>query len=102
MAEGDHLGIGDLGNSNYWAELAGEHWANSSKVSKAKKIKPEVIKKKIWDVLEQENFHFRSLLMLENLQLLEKYTTFLSLATHTDWSLAIYGQAITKTRRIIM
>ena len=72
MAEGDHLDIGDLGNSNYWAELAGEHWAKTSKASKAKKIKAEVIKKKIWDVLEQENFHFRSLLMLENLQLLEK------------------------------
>ena len=84
MAEGDHLGVGDLVNSNYWAELAGEHWANTSKLSRAKKTKPEVIKKKIWDVLEQENFHFRSLLMLENLQLLEKYTTFPSLAIHTD------------------
>ena len=72
MAEGDDLGVGDLGNSNYWAELAGEHWAKISQASKAKKIKPEVIKKKIWDVLEQENFHFRNLLMLENLQLLEK------------------------------
>ena len=102
MAEGEHPSVGDLGNSNYWAELAGEHWAKTSKVSRAKKIKPEVIKKKIWDVLEQENFHFRSLLMLENLQLLEKYTTFLSSATHTDWNLAFYGQAIPKTRRIIM
>ena len=72
MAEGDHPCVGDLGNSNYWADLAGEHWAKTSKVSKAKKIKPEVIKKKIWDVLEQENYHFRSLLMLESLQLLEK------------------------------
>ena len=101
MAENDHLGVGDPGNSHYWAELAGEHWAKTSKSSKAKKIKPEVIKKNIWDVLEQDNFHFRSLLMLENLQLLEKYTAFPILATHTDWHLAIYGQAITKTRRII-
>ena len=102
MAEDDHLGVGDLGISQYWAELAGEHWAKTSKASKAKKIKPEVIKKKIWDVLEQENFHFRSLLMLESLQLLEKYTTSPILAKQTDWRLAIYGQAIPKTRRIIM
>ena len=72
MAEGDHLGVGDLENSNYWAELAGEHWAKPSKASKARKVKSEVIKKNIWDVLEQEKFQFRSLLMLENLQLLER------------------------------
>ena len=29
--------------------------------------------KDIWDVLDQEAFNFRSLLVLENLQLLEKY-----------------------------
>ena len=102
MAEDDHLGVGDLGNSNYWAELAGEHWIKTSKASKGKKIKPEVLKNKIWDVLEQESFHFRSLLMLENLQLLEKYTTFPIPATYTDCHLVIYGQGIPKTRRIIM
>ena len=102
MAEDDHLGVGDLGNSNYWAELAGEHWIKTSKVSKGKKIKQEVLKKKIWDVLEQESFQFRSLLMLENLQLLEKYATFIIPAIHTDWDLAIYGQGIPKIRRIIM
>ena len=71
MAEGDHLGASDLGNSSHWAQLAGEHWP---KATKSKKVKPEIVKKEIWDVLEQEAFHFRSLLTLENLQLLEKYT----------------------------
>lgn len=72
MAEGDQLGVGDPGDDNYWAQLAKKHWP---KAVKAKKAKPELIKKEIWDVLEQEAFHFPSLLMLENLQLLEKYTS---------------------------
>lgn len=72
MAEGDQLGVGDPGDDNYWAQLAKKHWP---KAVKSKKAKPDLIKKEIWDVLEQEAFHFRSLLMLENLQLLEKYTS---------------------------
>ena len=70
MAEGDHLGVGDFGDDNHWAQLAKKHWP---KPAKSKKTKPEVIRKEIWDVLEEEAFQFRSLLMLENLQLLEKY-----------------------------
>ena len=69
MAEGDQPGVGDLEN-DHWAQLAKKHWP---KATKSKKTKPEVIKKEIWDVLEQEAFHFRTLLILENLQLLEKY-----------------------------
>lgn len=74
MAEGDQLSVGDLGDDNHWAQLAKKHWP---KATKSKKIKPEIIKRDIWDVLEQEAFHFRSLLMLENLQLLEKYMSLL-------------------------
>ena len=70
MAEGDQLGVGDLENNNHWAQLAKKHWP---KAVKSKKAKAEVIKKDIWDVLDQEAFNFRSLLVLENLQLLEKY-----------------------------
>ncbi len=70
MAETDQPGVGDLGDDNHWAQLAKKHWP---KAAKSKKTKPDVIKKEIWDALEQEAFHFRSLLMLENLQLLEKY-----------------------------
>ncbi len=69
--DGDQPGDGDLESDNHWAQLAKKHWP---KAVKSKKTKPEVIKKEIWDVLEQEAFHFRSLLVLENLQLLEKYT----------------------------
>lgn len=71
LADGDQPGVGGLESDNDWAQLAKKHWP---KATKSKKIKPEVIKKEIWDVLEQEAFHFRSLLMLENLQLLEEYT----------------------------
>ena len=63
-------GVGDI-EGNYWAQLAKKYWLTAGK---SKKTKSEVIKKEIWDALEQEAFHFRSLLMLENLQLLEKYT----------------------------
>lgn len=71
LRDGDEPGVGDLESDNHWAQLAKKHWP---KPAKSKKIKPEVIKKEIWDVLEQESFYFRSLLVLENLQLLEKYT----------------------------
>ena len=72
MAEGDQLGVGDIGNDNHWALLAKKHWP---KPATSKKTKLEVIKKEIWAVLEQEAFQFRSLLILETLQLLEKYTS---------------------------
>lgn len=61
-----------LESNSYWTQLAKKHWP---KVVKSKNTKSEIIKTEIWDVLEQEAFHFRSLLVLENLQLLEKYTS---------------------------
>ena len=57
---------------NHWAQLAKKYWP---KAVKSRKTKPDVIKTEIWDVLEQQAFHFRSLLILENLQLLEKYAS---------------------------
>lgn len=53
-----------------WKQLAHEHWLRTPE---SKKITPDRLKKEIWDVLEQENFQFRSLLALDNLQLLELY-----------------------------
>ena len=41
------------------------------------KVKPDVVKKEIWDVLEREDFPHRSLLILENLQILERSAIFL-------------------------
>ncbi|KAA8572406.1 hypothetical protein MFRU_003g03680 [Monilinia fructicola] len=60
-------------NESPFAQLAGKHWLKPSKKSTKVKVKPDVIKKEIWDVLEQEDFPFRSLLILENLHILENY-----------------------------
>ena len=60
----------ELEDDNRWAQLAQRHWL---KRLKSGKVKSEVIKNEIWDVLEAEDFLFRSLLLLENSQLLEKY-----------------------------
>lgn len=55
---------------DYWVQLAKKHWAEPT--SKPRKVKGEVVKKEIWDVLDSEAFDFRSLVRLESLQLLEK------------------------------
>lgn len=60
-------------NESSFAQLAAKHWLKPSKKSAKVKVKPDVIKKEVWDVLEQEDFSFRSLLTLENLHILEKY-----------------------------
>lgn len=70
VRDGDKPDVGAHQSDNYWAQLAKKHWP---KAAKSKKVKKEVIKKEIWDVLEKESFDFQNLLMLENLQLLEKY-----------------------------
>ena len=61
-------GIADDNGVNYWNQFANQHWLQTSK---SKKIKPDIIKKELWDVLEKDGFQFRSLLVLENLQVLE-------------------------------
>jgi len=38
-----------------------------------KKVQPDVIKTEIWDVLEKAGFLFPDLLLLEQLQLLDRY-----------------------------
>ena len=53
-----------------WALLAEKHWLKSNNV---KKVNPDLIKRDIWDALVLDGFDFRSLLALENLQLLERY-----------------------------
>ncbi|KAL8813574.1 MAG: hypothetical protein Q9200_000183 [Gallowayella weberi] len=62
--------VEDLEGENEWTQLARKHWPKSVKT---RKINPDVIKKEIWDVLQNEGFQYRSLLILENLQLLENY-----------------------------
>ncbi|CAO1598515.1 hypothetical protein XANCAGTX0491_002278 [Xanthoria calcicola] len=54
---------------NQWTQLARKHWIKPTKI---RKVKSDVIQQEIWNVLEREGFEFRSLLVLEGLQLLEK------------------------------
>ena len=70
MAAVPEVGNGyDKGDENGWTLLAQKHWLKSTK---SRKVKSDVIQREIWDVLEQEEFNFHSLLQLESLQLLEK------------------------------
>ncbi|THC95772.1 hypothetical protein EYZ11_004769 [Aspergillus tanneri] len=61
--------VEDFCEGSPWVQLAKTHWLEPSKV---RKVRPDAIKKDIWDPLETENFSFRSLLTLENLNILEK------------------------------
>ncbi|PWY64762.1 DEAD helicase superfamily protein [Aspergillus heteromorphus CBS 117.55] len=62
--------VEDFREDSAWVRLAKTHWLEGSK---ARKVKQDVIKKDIWDPLEAEGFSFRSLLTLENLNILEKF-----------------------------
>ncbi|PMD43421.1 DEAD helicases superfamily protein-like protein [Hyaloscypha variabilis F] len=63
--------VADLEGESSFATLARKLWLNK-KTTKIK-VKHDVLKTEIWDVLEQEDFPFKSLLVLENLQILESY-----------------------------
>lgn len=66
--------VADLEGDDAFAQLARKHWLKpAGKAAKAVKVKPDVLKKEIWDVLEKDDFPYKSLLILENLQLLERY-----------------------------
>lgn len=56
-----------------FAQLAKQHWLKSTKRKPKTKVKNDVLKRDIWDVLEKDDFAFKSLLTLESLQILEKY-----------------------------
>jgi intron-binding protein aquarius len=60
----------DFRDDSPWVRLAKTHWLDAANV---RKVKHDVIKKDIWDPLEAESFSFRSLLILENLNILEKF-----------------------------
>lgn len=61
--------VNDLQEDNRWVSLARTHWLKSS----PSKAKPDFVKNEIWDGLESEGFALRSLLILENVHVLEKY-----------------------------
>ncbi|EHL03551.1 putative Intron-binding protein aquarius [Glarea lozoyensis 74030] len=56
-----------------FAQLARTHWLKPSKKTTKVKVKPDVLKTEIWDVLEKDDFKFSDLLSLENLHILESY-----------------------------
>ncbi|KAM5468181.1 hypothetical protein MauCBS54593_004922 [Microsporum audouinii] len=62
--------VNDFQDENPWVSLAKAHWLKPSKVRKAR---PEVVKNEIWDPLQRDGFPLHSLLILENLHILEKF-----------------------------
>lgn len=56
-----------------FSSVAKKHWLKSSKASGKVKVKHDVLKREIWDVLEKDGFNYKSLLVLEGLQILESY-----------------------------
>lgn len=61
--------VDDPNDTNKWTLLAEKYWL---KPTKSRNINAQVVKSEIWDVLQNNGFEYRSLLFLENLQLLEK------------------------------
>lgn len=62
--------VADLHGENHFAQVARNNWLASKKTPK---VRPDVVKKELWDQLESDGFAYSSLLILENLQLLELY-----------------------------
>ena len=60
----------EVDSENYWTQLAEKEWLKQP--NKARRVRQEVINTEIWDVLEKGGFDFKSLYLLENLQLLER------------------------------
>jgi intron-binding protein aquarius len=60
--------VDDLTGDNHYAQLARKHWLNKTKQPK---VQRNVVEQDLWVPLEQDDF--ASLLLLEQLQLLEKY-----------------------------
>ena len=67
--------VADLEGENEFAQLAKKHWLKPTTVRRAAsiKVKKDVLKKQIWDVLEKDGFPYKRLLVLEGLQTLESY-----------------------------
>lgn len=60
---------------NAFLQFAKAHWLKPTTTKKQPskvKVKQDELKEEIWDVLEAEDFQFQPLLLLENLQMLER------------------------------
>lgn len=64
--------VADVDGEDVFAQLAKKYWLKTTKRTTKVKVKQDVLKNEIWDVLENEGFPFRSLLVLENLHILER------------------------------
>lgn len=69
---GDRPTIADIEGESEFAQLARKHWLKTTKKTTKVKVKNDVLKKNLWDVLERDNFPYKSLLVLEGLQTLER------------------------------
>ncbi|POS87365.1 DEAD helicases superfamily protein-like protein, partial [Erysiphe pulchra] len=58
---------------NQFLALARKHWLNSTNKATKIKVKQDLLKSEIWDVLEKDDFGVKSLSDLENVQILEAY-----------------------------
>ena len=56
-----------------FVQLARKHWLKPGKKAAQPKVKNDVLKQGIWDVLERDGFQYKSLRLLESLQTLERY-----------------------------
>lgn len=55
-----------------FVQIARKNWLKPGKKPAKPKVKNDVLKS-IWDILEREGFQYKSLLLLESLQILERY-----------------------------
>ncbi|KAH7354102.1 intron-binding protein aquarius [Plectosphaerella cucumerina] len=69
----DRPTIADIEGESEFAQLARKHWLKGTKRTTKVKVKNDVVKKDLWDVLERDSFPYKSLLVLEGLQTLESY-----------------------------
>jgi intron-binding protein aquarius len=53
-----------------FVQVARKHWLKSK--SAKVKVKNDVVKQDLWDLLEREGFQYKSLLLLENVETLER------------------------------
>lgn len=68
----------DIDGETEFAQLANKHWLKTTRTTKRAtkvkvKVKNDVLKREIWDALEKDGFQYKSLLVLEGLQILESY-----------------------------
>jgi len=66
----DTSASGSASVGEHWEQVAQELWLSKSTTPKPR---PDLVKSKIWDPLEAEAFSWRSLSLLESLQILERY-----------------------------